>query len=188
MIDASKSKLIILTIALALFGWWLADIPIGYYQFKQKCTKEGGLRVYAKVEPNTGWFGAHEVDAKAIVQSYPTVPFARFRSDDGIWKDVKYKGGYGSFSKYEVSPADETKKPRYRRIDTLESVEAAIRLRKEIMTVSDESSNQVVFQTTRFIFTWTNPENTLLGMSGTAECPAYNDEALSIKSFLKIKG
>lgn len=162
-----KSKSILLTIAITvlLFGWWISDIPIGYYQFKERCEKEGGLRAYEKAAPNIGWLAANEVDAKGVVQSYPTVPFTRFRSDDGVWKDVKYKGGYGSFSRYEVSPADETKSPQYRLRLEVATVPDAIRLRKEVLTLSDGMSNQIVFQTTRFIFTWTNPEKTLLGRS-----------------------
>ena len=189
MTTRSKTKLSILVGTLLLFGWWVSDIPIGYYQFKQMCKKEGGLRSYTKVEVNVGWLAASEPDAQGIVSSYPTVPFARFRANDGSWKDVSYKGGNPWWSSsYEITSADETKVPRYHLVLKVESVAGAIRLRREVLTLSDESPNQIVFQTTRFIFTWTNPENTLLGMSDTAECPAYKDEVLSIKSFLKLRG
>lgn len=187
MTENSKVILVIVGACLLFLGWWLSDIPIGYYQFKRICEKEGGLRVYGKVAPNVGWSAAHEIDAKAIVQSYPNVPFARFRSDEGTWKDVRYKGGYGAFSAYDVSPADETKKPRYRRIEKVERVEGAIRLRKNVVTVLDETSDQVVFQSTRFIFTWTNPESTLLGRSDSVECPSYRQEATAIQNILKTK-
>lgn len=182
-----KSKVIaaILSITFLLVGWWISDIPIGYYQFKQICKKEGGLRTYAKVEPNVGWWAETQTDARGIVQSYPNVPFARFRSDDGTWKDVRYEGGYASFAKFDVQPADETKKPRYKRREKVERVETAIRLRKNSLTVSDEQSNQIVFQSTRFIFAWTNPDTTLLGRSDTAVCPSHEDEYSSIQSFLK---
>lgn len=176
---------IVLTLLVVGLAAWLADIPIGYYQFKQMCEKEGGLRSYANVEPNVGWWASSELDARGVVQAYPSVPFARFRSEDGTWKDVKYEGGYGSFSKFAIRPADEVIKPRYRITEKVESVETAIRLRKNVYAVLDEFSNQVVFQSTRFIFTWTNDETTLLGRSDSVVCPTHEAESISIKSFLK---
>lgn len=187
MTDKSKTKLVMAAIFLLLFGWWISDIPIGYYQFKQLCEKEGGLRSYAKVKSNAGWWATSEVNAKGIVVHYPNVSFARFRTNNGVWNDVKYKGGYGSFSKYEVSPADESKTPRYREMLKVEPVNGAIRLRKEVLTVLDESSKQIAFQTTRFIFIWTNPETTLLGRSDSVDCPTSQNEYLSIQSLLNVK-
>ena len=186
MTKKSKAILTIVAIVLLLFGWWISDILIGYYQFKQICKKEGGLRSYAKVEPNVGWWAEHEPTARDIVSSYPTVSFARYRADDGIWKDVRYKGGNPWWSEsYTIINADETKRPRYRLNNKLESVTNAIRLRKRIYKLSDELSGQVIFQTTQFIFTWTTPENTLLGSSDTVVCPAYKDVLSSTQLFLK---
>lgn len=180
MTTRSKTKLSILVGTLLLFGWWISDIPIGYYQFKQICEKEGGLRSYAKVEPGESWWAEHEPAARDIVSSYPTVPFARFRENDDSWKDVRYKGGNPWWSEsYAIIAADETKRPRYRLNNKLESVAGAIRLRKRVYKLSDELSNQVIFQTTQFIFTWITPENTLLGRSDTAVCPAYKDVFLN---------
>ena len=170
---------------LLIFIWWLSDIPIGYYKFQQACKNEGGLRVYAKVEPNVGWWAKSQSNAEGIVVHYPNVSFARFQTKDGGWKDVRYKGGIGSFSKFDVIPADETKKPRYRESIEVKAVADATRLRKEVLTIFDSFSNSVAFQSTRFIFTWTNPENTLLGQSDTAVCPSHEDEYSAIKSLLK---
>ena len=169
------------------FCWWISDIPIGYYQFKQMCEKEGGLRSFSKVEPNVGWWATSEANAEGILVHYPNVLFTRFLSKDGQWTDMRYKGGYGSYSQYDVTPSDQSKKPRYREVLREEKVANAIRLRKEILIVLDESSNQAAFQTARFIFTWTNPETTLLGRSDSVVCPTYQNEHLSIQSLLKVK-
>lgn len=188
MTEKSKVVLVIVGGCLLLLGWWLSDLPIGYYQFKRICESEGGLRVYEKVEPNVGWIASNEPDARGIVSSYSTVPFARFRSDDGTWKDVKYKGGNPWWSSsYEISLADESKKPRYRMAVKVESVADAIRLTKYVRTLTDESSSQPVFIYTRFTFTWTNPEHTLLGRSDSAYCLTGIDEAESIRTMLHAK-
>ena len=188
MTTRSKTKLAVLVGTLLLFGWWISDIPIGYYQFKQMCKKDGGLRSYAKVEANVGWLAASKPDAQGIVSSYPTVPFARFRANDDSWKDVRYKGGNPWWdSSYEVSPADEAKKPRYRQVKKEENILDAIRLHKYVRTIVDEASNQPVFEYTRFTFTWTNPENTLLGRSDSAYCLTGIDEAKSIRTILNKK-
>lgn len=34
--------------SLIWFGWWVSDIPIGYYQFKKICGLEGGLVLEVK--------------------------------------------------------------------------------------------------------------------------------------------
>ena len=185
MTEKSRVVAAISFAVLVLFGWWISDIPIGYYQFKQICKKEGGLRSFAKVEPNVGWWARNQVDAQGIVVHYPNVQFARFRTDDGAWKDVKYLGGAGIFSKYDIASPDESKVPRYRESLEIVQIKNAIRLRKEVLTILDEHNGKAAFLSTRFIFTWTNPDTTLLGQSGTVECPTYQDEYAAIKSFIK---
>lgn len=180
-----KVMAVAVVVGISLFGWWVFDIPIGYYQFMRVCQKEGGLRTYAKVAPNVGWWAKNQVGAQGIVVHYPNVQFARFRSDDGTWKDVRYLGGIGAFSKYDVAPADQSKVPRYRESLEIVHVRNATRLRKEVLTILDEYDGKAAFQSTRFIFTWTNPDTTLLGQSGTVECPTYQDEYAAIKSFIK---
>lgn len=183
----------VLTIKRVVFGllslsflWWISDIPIGYYQFKQMCEKEGGLRSFSKVEPGEGWWAKYQSDARDIVSQYPTVPFVRYRAEDGSWKDVRYKGGNPRWSEsYTITLAETSKQPRYRLNDKSESVINAIRLNKSVYTLSDELSNQAVFQTTQFTFTWTTPKNTLLGRSDTVVCPEYSAVTSSTQLFLK---
>lgn len=186
MISKSKEKLAIAGVFLLIFGWWISDIPIGYYQFKRMCEEEGGLRSNTQVKSGEGWLVKYESDARDIVSRYSTVPFARYRADDGIWRDVRYKGGNPGWSEsYTITPADESLRPRYRLQDKFELVADAIRLHKSIYTLNDELLNKIVFQTTQFTFTWTVPENTLLGRSDTEVCPDYKAVTLSVQSFLK---
>jgi len=178
--------LIITFVVIVLIGWWLSDIPIGYYQFQQICRKEGGVRSYENVLPNVGWITSTASEAKDVVSTYQTVSFARFVASKGVLKDVRYKGGNPWWStSYDISLADVKDVPRYNFDHSVEPVSDAIRLRKNIIKLTDLFTNQVVLQSTRYIFTWTTPENTLLGMSGTKECPPYKDEILSIKTFLR---
>jgi hypothetical protein len=163
---------------------WLADIPIGYYQFKRMCEKEGGLVSYVRVDPAFGWLANNEVDARIIVQSYLGVPFARFRSENGAWLDVRYVGGKGAFARYDIRPAGGDNEARYRQRERDELVESAIRLRKSAYIVLDERTGQIVFQSTRFIFTWTNSEKTLLGRSDSVVCPTHEFRAAEINKFL----
>lgn len=186
----NRAKLpLFITIVLSLIlGWWISDIPIGYYQFKQVCEKEGGLRVYGKVEPNVGWVALSEPEARAIASSYSKVDFVRYRTDDGTWKDVKYKGGNPWWSSsYEIVAKDETKKTRYRLEDKVESVINQVRLTRYVKTLIDESSNKPLITYTRFTFTWTNPNSTLLGRSDSAYCMTSIDEVESIRAILNTQ-
>lgn len=183
IIKSKNNKLFILIMIIFLsFCWYISDIPIGYYQFKKTCKNEGNLQVYSKIESNAGWIADSQSDAEAIVQAYPRVSFARFLAADGKWMDIKYKGGFGSFSKFDIYSANEHKTPRYKRTEYISLVKNSIRLHKNTIVATDVISNKIAFQSTRFIFTWTNPENTLLGRSDSVVCPSYQEEFNSIKS------
>lgn len=180
-----KSILIPVSLLIIFLGWWLSDLPIGYYEFKKICETEGGLRGYIKVTPNVGWEVSSLPDAKSTVSSYSTVPFVRFPISDSSWKDVRYLGGNPWWSEsYEIKIADEIVAPGYRLERNAENVTGAIRLRKEVTTLVDKATHETVFDSARFIYTWTTPENTLFGQSGTVTCPTYKNELVSIGSFL----
>lgn len=184
----NKSKIIIgvFITAFSLFAWWVSDIPIGYYQFKQMCKEEGGLRSYSVVEPNVGWLAKTESNAEYIVSHYPSVPFARFSSSDGAWHDVIYKGGNPNWGQsYEKKLANEKVGVGYRLDYLFGKVGNAIRLNKADVQLIDVRTDKIVFKVSSFVFYWTVPENTFLGKSGVAVCPDSKEEHSSIISFLK---
>ena len=184
----SKTVLSITLVMLLLFGWWIADIPIGYYQFKQMCEKEGGLRVLEPLEKDVGWEVKYESDAELPAQ-FDHVAFVRAAEyETGKLVDIKYLGGQQSFAKYDKKPADLTKIVRYSVRDEVYKVYGAIRLYRQDKTIFDLRANRKVARYSQFAFQWTNPERTLLGRSDSAVCPALNKqetgwETLAFRAF-----
>lgn len=183
-----KLILCVSVMMLLLVSWWASDIAIGYYEFKQACDSEGGFRGYSEVVKDSGWLAENESAAQEIASSFKAVPFARFYSNDSAWKDIRYKGGNPWWSSsYEKISANNNENVRYRYSVDVTAVPDAIRLRKEVIRLDDELSGSVVFQFTRFIFTWTEPHRSLLGVSGTVNCPLSKDGVSAINDYLNIK-
>lgn len=183
-----KYILCTLVLILLLLLWWASDIAVGYYKFKQACDSEGGFRGYSEIVKGSGWLAEDESAAQEIVSSFNEVPFARFYSSDSDWKNIRYKGGNPWWSSsYEKVLANNNENVRYRYSVDVTAVPDAIRLRKEVTRLDDEQSGSVVFQFTRFIFTWTTPHRSLLGVSGTVNCPSSKDRVSAINVYLNIK-
>ena len=171
-------------VGVSWFGWWGADVPIGYYQFKERCEKEGGFSSFGKVDHAQGWLAEDESEAEFIVFSFPNVPFARFKSKNGEWWDVKFKGGGRWRSEsYLVQPA-RNGKVGYKLSHYYENVADSIRLRRSIDALIEVGADKTVFKYTSFDFTWTDPNKTLLGRSGVIQCPAAKDMVKSFRSSL----
>ncbi|WP_443191927.1 hypothetical protein [Pseudomonas indica] len=165
------------------FGWWVSDIPIGYYEFRERCNKEGGARLLGVVTTDSGWMASSEVQAKSVVASYRFVPFARYVSDSGQLKDVRYKGSDPLWSgSYVIEDANLERVVNYKYFITGENVPNAIRLRKDTRLLVDLLTEKELFISISFTYTWTNPERTLLGRSDKVRCPAFVDERNSINS------
>ncbi len=181
-----KKGLVLLgCMGLVWFGWWVSDVPIGYYQFRMLCEQEGGLKGFEKIDPSLGWEVSYLHEAKSVVSSYPSVPFSRYQTEDGEFMDVRYQEGNPWWdSSYLIEPADYEEKIGYRPINKAVRVQDAIRLRKNVTILKRLADDQVMFISTVFIFTWTNPKNTLLGMSGTAVCPSFADETVGVRRYL----
>lgn len=174
-------------LSVSLLGWWMSDVFIGYLKFKELCRLDGGLKIYGKVEIGTGWLTDNEWVARDVVASYSTVPFARFRLDNGVSRDVVYIGGPpwkdGSYKIDSVGG----EVARYKLERKSETVSRKYRIRKNSLTLMDLESDAVMLSSTRFILTLTNPKNTLFGMSDMVECQSHLDEMAQIRNYLGAK-
>lgn len=175
---------IVVVVGVLWFGWWVSDIPIGYYQFKEMCRKEGGLSIYGEIDRTQGWVAEDESEAEFIVFSFPNVPFARFKSRKGEWWDVRFKGGGRWRSEsYLVQPASDGE-VGYKLTHYYEGVADAIRLHRSIDALNEIRTGKVVLKYTSFDFTWTDPNRTLLGRSGVVQCPIAKEMVKSLRSYL----
>ena len=168
-------------LSVSLFGWWVSDIPIGYYGFKEMCKKEGGVEIKGEINPYVGWFVKNEAQARYVTSAF-SAPYARFLSKDSKWVDVRYKGGNSGFSEsYFIGPADEKEKPGYQFEIKNEAVPDAIRLRSRILIVKEISSEKDVLSSRNFIFSWMDSRRTIMGMSSVDTCFDGDDESARIK-------
>lgn len=174
-------------VSVSLFGWWISDVFIGYLKFKELCRVEGGLKAYEKVEAGAGWLTDNEWIARDVVASYSTVPFARFRLDNGVSRDVVYIGGPpwkdGSYKIDSVGG----EVARYKLERKSETVSKKYRIRKNSLILMDLESDVVILNSIRFILTLTDPKNTLFGMSDMVECQSHLDEMAQIRNYLGAK-
>lgn len=161
---------------LLIFIWWISDIPIGYYQFRRMCEKEGGLKVYEKLDKDVGWSVEYDVQAE-LPASFNHIAFVRAADfNTGKLLDIRYLGGKESFSRYEKRPADMSKSVKYQINEKVVHVPNSIRLIRYDKNIIDLTKKKIVAQFTEFNFGWSNPDNTLFGQSGSAICPEPSRE------------
>ena len=176
--------IIITFIIVALIGWWLSDIPIGYYQFKEKCVDEGGGRKFGIVQKEHGWFVADESAARFVTRNFPDVLFARFGDSKSGFRDMSYKGGYYlNSNSYEVTPAKSEILVKYKlESNNLQPVDDSIRLRRSQYILMSLENSKPLFIYTTFNFTWLNPDKALLGRSDSVSCPTYEERVFKMNS------
>ncbi|WP_141243731.1 hypothetical protein [Pseudomonas indica] len=178
-----KGMILLGGLGLVWFGWWGSDIPIGYYEFRERCNREGGPRLLGIIAKDSGWMVSSEIQAKSVVAAYRFVPFARYISDDDQLKDVLYKGGNPWWSSsYAIEEADLKRSVNYKYFVESENVSGAIRLRRDISLLVDLFTGEELFVSTSFTYTWTNPERTLLGRSDKVRCPGFAEEDSAVDS------
>lgn len=175
----------LLVIVLAV---WLADIPIGYYQFRQMCKKDAGLRIHNHIDLRSGWMTQNETVALSVAYLYPEVPLVRFHGRDGSLRDVKYIGGIpGLPESYQFEPADSEKVARYSFENKMVSVPDGIRLYKYLSTLGEIPSGQLVFEYSGYGFSWTEPDRTLFGQGSGTHCLTGREKVDAIRSLIQPK-
>lgn len=181
-----KGMILLGGLGLVWFGWWGSDIPIGYYDFKERCQKEGGVEIKGEINPYIGWLVKNEAQARYVTSAF-SVLYARFLSNDNRWVDVRYKGGNSWFSEsYFIGSADEEERPGYQFEIRNETVPDAIRLRSRTLVLKDISSGNDVLVSRNFIFSWMDSRRTLVGMSSVDTCFGGDDESVRIGMAMKI--
>jgi hypothetical protein len=174
VIAKAKQLLFFSAPALLLIGWWLSDIPIGYFQFKNACVLEAGFKQAALLEKNAGWEG-QMLSYRGYLAESPHIKFVRIRLPTvGRFPEVvdfTYKGGNPNWdSAYDWKAADESKPVVYRVSLKVENA-PGIRLLKTATHIVDVRSGQTVISDTSLTYSFTNPDNSFLGMARRATCP-----------------
>jgi hypothetical protein len=162
---------------------WKADVFWNYYQFKQLCAAEGGLKVYEKLEKGKGWEVQSLGDSLSKIYSH-TIPNASFfRAKKGIGfppsdvpignlVDIRYLGGPTlPMSSYDVKAADLTVPITYRIVSDVQR-ENNNRVSRFWFEVRETQAEKPRLRYTQFRFHWRSiPVWHWFGPSGTTGCP-----------------
>ena len=105
----NRSMLLALVATILLLVWF-NDVFVGYYVFVKECERSGGVKFNGVIDVNDGWLVSDEASAQSVVSSFPSIPFARFKSADGQLMDVEYTGGNPWWERsYNKKKADDRK-------------------------------------------------------------------------------
>lgn len=158
----------------------------GLYRFQAICEKEGGLRVYAPIE--RGWLHTTDERDARFASSFLGVVAARTQSKKtGEWLDVSLVAGEGGKpnARYEMRPADLSKKPRYRWVWTNRWIEDELRIGSSGFEITDLQTNKLIVRYYQFGYRFFNPNTVLLGGDGAGYvCPerTVSNESDAIQS------
>ncbi|MDO8336259.1 MAG: hypothetical protein Q7T74_05785 [Candidatus Saccharibacteria bacterium] len=137
--------IVIVSIIPLITGLYFFDNIKGYYQFKQYCAKEGGLRIATPLEKNVGWLADDYWDARtAFLLDH--VAFVRYTDkEDGKTYDLQYFGGnQQKDSSYNKSIADESKSVIYKWVYVNDQIAGELRLGRFGYAILDSNSNGVL--------------------------------------------
>jgi len=183
-ITAKKIVMLLLLIFLGLFGWWISDVPIGYYQFKKVCEKDGGLHIFGQIRKNVGWYSEGPSDAMYPF-SFGNVAFVRTRNSQGSLVDIhKISGSWPQ--DYREEPMNEQISPTYEiRWKNPQGAEG-IRLYKYEYEVVEIKTGEVKFSTTTYVFWPFKRDSIPLGSPAASDiCPDLRAEEISSKIYDK---
>ncbi len=174
-----------------LWFMWKADVFWNYYQFKQLCAAEGGMKVYEKLEKGKGWAQTKypSFQGAQSVSRYPGVGFVRHKrmEHDPLPElglnapiDIIYLGGpYAVLGSYRVVPADLTKEVVYQTSSRLiDPMPTQSRTNLISLEVKDAKTQAVLAAHNQFQFRWrTIPIWHWFGPAGTVGCPVSEQSA-----------
>jgi len=164
---------------------WKADVFWNYYQFKQVCDAQGGLKVYKTLERGVGWEQATFPSLQGAQQQSRLVGvgFVRLKRGrydplqalgDGALIDVRYLGGPTlPATSYEMKPADLSRDVVYqvssRLVDPIPEQQRTNLIAVEIQDTKTKTIHAVYNQ---LQFRWrTIPIWHWFGPIGTEGCP-----------------
>ena len=155
-----KRSMLLALVATILLLVWFNDVFVGYYVFVKECERSGGVQFNGVIDVNGGWLVSDEASAQSVVSSFPSIPFARFKSADGQWMDVEYTGGNPWWEQsYNKKKADD-RKVLYRWLSDSSLVPNKIRLMSFKTRLINEKNGQTVMEWLTYRFTWFDSENT----------------------------
>lgn len=180
-----KKRLIMLISVVALWFVWKADVFWNYYQFKQLCAAEGGLKVYEKLEKGRGWEltwpSADEQNARFYISRMSNIGFFRVpKANDfpppaiapDTLVDVRYLGGPTlPISSYSFQLADQAMPIKYQ-IATDVNRENSEHVSRYSFEVKDKETKKVFIRNDQFRYNWrTIPVWHWFGPKGQTGCP-----------------
>jgi hypothetical protein len=186
-----KKRFTILISLMLLWFVWKADVFWNYYQFKQLCAAEGGLKVYKKLERGRGWEQAKysSFQGAQSISRYPGVGFVRHKRTEhdplpelGLNSpiDITYLGGpYDVLVSYKVVPADLSREITYRKSSRLiDPMPEQSRTNLISLELEDAKTLRLLVAHNQFQFRWrTIPIWHWFGPSGTTGCPISEQSA-----------
>lgn len=172
-----KPIVFISIIPLLLIGLFFFDNIKGYYRFKIYCENEGGLRVYAPLEKNMGWWAKDKYDAE-VVSQLKYVDFVRYtEKKDGKTYDLHYLGGNpNKNSSYQVELADFSKGVKYKWLSIYERIENESRLDKFGQKIVGVNDDEVFVTSYSLKYEFFNRDHMILDMAHKEYCPSMGTE------------
>ncbi|WP_028449197.1 hypothetical protein [Chitinibacter tainanensis] len=166
-----KTPLIIFTVVTGLIVLLFYDNIRGYYRFKAICEKEGGLRVYQKLEPGVGWMADSEYYARSAAL-LKNVGFARYTNPTThISYDIRYlKGNPGNDASFDKRPADLALPVLYAWERVSVQIQGELRLKRFGYEITDLQKQQLVARIYEFSYSQFNQDKTLLAAPSLRFC------------------
>ncbi len=199
----------VMVAAWLLFGYlvWKADVFWNYYQFRQLCAAEGGLKVNEKLQKNVGWeevvrpeLGGQpgEQAARSYLSRMPDISFFRVpKANDfppplippGTLVDVRFLGAPAlPTTSYSFQVAD-LSIPVIYQIHRDAKDEQDNRVTRFWFEVRERETQSVRLRYTQFRFHWrTIPVWHWFGPAGTTGCPVPEGTGKGLKDIEQING
>ncbi|WP_129213137.1 hypothetical protein [Crenobacter cavernae] len=157
---------------------FFADNIWGYYCFKAICKKEGGLRVYEKLEREVGWLAKDYGYARsaAVLKG---VGFVRYKdSNDDHLYDIRYRGGHpGDDSSFDRQRADLLRPVVYGWKAVNERILGELRLSRTGYEIINLRTNQLAVRIYQFSYSKFNRKRTILAAPSGEACSSYEIQA-----------
>ncbi len=167
-----KTLIWIVSIVL-VFMLYNVDAFYGQWKFNQLCQKEGGPRIYSKIERNVGWL----VEENWSDYSYQgpfgfgNVSFVRWQNKKGEKFDIRIKPKpWPQRPEYIFSAVDETKLVRYKYRYTSVRIPDDERISKTQQEIIDLTTDQLVASYAEFGYQWTKSERVILNAPTAVVC------------------
>lgn len=169
--QALKTLLIIFAIVTGLILLLFNDNIRGYYRFKAICEKEGGLRVYQKLQPGVGWMADSEYEARSAAL-LKNVGFVRYTNPTThILYDIRYlKGNPGNDASFDKRPADLAMPVLYAWERVSDQIQGELRLKRFGYEITDLQKKQLAVRIYEFSYSQFNQDKTFLAAPSLRLC------------------